>query len=104
MELTFKEIEVAYLVNFHPAATIGVAEGGFIKEIYSLRYFTHGDLVRYINETSVGRVNSGYESISYTPTQLYDATIKSNNTNLIRIEVNFKSKMYQLILIASVNE
>ena len=104
MELTFKNIEVAYLVNFHPAATIGVAEGGFIKEIYSLKYFTHGELVKYINETSVGRLNNGYESISYTPTQLYDATIKSNNTNLIRIEVNFKSKMYQLILIASINE
>lgn len=104
MELTFKNIEVAYLVNFHPAATIGVAEGAFIKEIYSLKYFTHGELVKYINETSVGRLNSGYESISYIPTELYDPSIKKNNTNLTRIEVNLKSKMYQIILIASVNE
>jgi len=104
MELTFKNIEVAYLVNFHPAATIGVGEGSFIKEIYSLKYFTHGELVKYINETSVGRLNNGYESISYIPTELYDPSIKKNNTNLTRIEVNLKSKMYQIILIASVNE
>lgn len=104
MELTFKNIEVAYLVNFHPAATIGLAEGSFIKEIYSLKHFTHGELVKYINDTSVGRLNSGYESISYIPTELYDPIIKKNNTNLIRIEINLKTKMYQIILIASVNE
>lgn len=104
MELTFKNIEVAYLVNFHPAASVGIGEGAFIKEIYSLKYFTHGELVKYINESSFGRLNSGYESISYIPTELYDHSIKKNNTNLTRIEVNLKSKMYQLILIASVNE
>lgn len=104
MELTFKNIEVAYLVNFHPAATIGVGEGSFIKEIYSLKYFTHGELVKYINETAIGSINRGYESISYMATELYDPTIKSNNTNLTRIEINFNSKMYQLIIIASINE
>ncbi len=104
MELTFKDIEVAYLSNFHPAATIGVLEGEFLKQIYSLKYFSHSELVNYLNNTDLGKINRGYESICYKPTQLYDATIKSNNTNLTRIEINFNSKMYQLIIIASINE